>query len=315
MEAVPKSKGAEDLFPPFTPEGLRGDVERILRDSDIDNVDPTLSPTERRTLADRYVAQVDVSRRAAFRYAHERGFSQREIALAATIYGGEIVRARIWSDPDKCMQDLANAREAVDWQNNAVEYILSTNEIQGPGAHKILKSFWSTQNKLMHPFINGGRGESKLAHYQNGILRPVALLHTLRAYNKWDAAAPPDPDDDALNKIDAVAQSNGGTTFVFQIKPQSPEEKQPVTLLPVLPDVVPRSSVKLMPFWHGIMAFARKYDIPQNKVVGVYAQISMNGIDTITGIPEPEIAQYIREQTEALDARIAGNVDNSSMVA
>ncbi|MBI3251518.1 MAG: hypothetical protein HYZ62_01250 [Candidatus Andersenbacteria bacterium] len=143
LEVAPKPKGSEDIFPPFTPDGLRRDVELILRDHDIDKADPTLSSVERRTLADRYVAQVDVSRRAAFKYAHERGFSQEKIALAAAIYGGEIVRARIWSDPDKCMQDLTNAREAVDWQNNAVEYILSTNELQGPKAYETLKSFWA----------------------------------------------------------------------------------------------------------------------------------------------------------------------------
>lgn len=167
----------------------------------------------------------------------------------------------------------------------------------------------------MHPFVNGGRAESKLAHYQNGILRPVALLHALRTYNEWDAATPPDPDDDALNKIDAVAQSKRGINFVFQIKPQSPEETRPVTLLPVLPSTAPRSSPKLMPFWQGITAFGRKYGIQDSRLVGVYAQISMNGIDPTTGMPQPEIAQYIREQTQALDARIAGQVDNSSMVA
>lgn len=308
-----------DIFPEFTPEALRRDIEVVLRDSRLSQHDSRSPRAERQAFVQEYIEQLDLNRRAAIQFGRERKYTPDKIALAATMYGCEMVRANLWINPQEKLRDLNTLRQSITWQNDAAEYILRTNQLPSRDARARLQAFWYNQNKLLDPFFKDATYESNLFRYQNGILRSVMVLHTLRTMNGWEAAPPPDPDDDAIHKIDAVAKSDKGINFVFQLKPQGEGEvdaAHPITLTPVLPDSMPdRSDDVLYPFWQGMTNFGRKYSIPSDRLVGVHAKIATHSLDHLTGLPTDSAALYLSNQVDALDMQLSARLDTSENAA
>lgn len=197
----------------------------------------------------------------------------------------------------------------VHWQHYAAQYIGTLNDKydQRTAARKA-QEFWNCQERVRKTYYGHTEALVAFEKFKNGILRSVALEHILTHTNGWEVVPDMNPATDAVQKIDMIAQSDSGSTFLIQIKSVDAKDDDAHAsgwhIVPVNPRGPTEYEEYMKEFQTGMRQYVTQHGLDASHVQGVYIELSAGRghINKETGMPNEDFARDVALQFESIDA-------------
>lgn len=198
---------------------------------------------------------------------------------------------------------------AVHWQQYAAQYIGTLNDRydQRTATYKA-QEFWNCQERVRKTYYGHTEAPVAFEKFKNGILRSVALERILTHTNGWEVVPDMNPVTDAVQKIDMIAQSDSGNTFLIQIKSVDTKDDDAHAsgwhIVPVDPRGPTEYEEYMKEFQRGMKQYIIQRGLDASYVHGVYIELSAGRghINKETGMPNAEFARDVALRFESMDA-------------
>lgn len=202
-------------------------------------------------------------------------------------------------------------KHAIWWQTYSAQYLTRLNErFDERQAIQQAVEFWRYQERTRRG-LPAREQVVPFEQLKNGVLRMVALQHILEKDNGWKVRIDEDPTTDAVSKIDLIAESPEGITFLIQIKEANQREQELLNNGYAITEVGTWGSDEigyLGEFQEGIKRYIKDHQLSPTQVHGVFVELSAGQqfINRETGKPKPVLAQEVGQEFKLLNKQDSG---------
>lgn len=196
-------------------------------------------------------------------------------------------------------------KHVIWWQAYSAHYLAQINDrFDERQAVQQAVEFWKYQKRARRN-LPAREQVVPFEQLKNGVLRMVALDHILAKGNGWKVRVDEDPNTDAINKIDLIAETPEGVTFLIQIKEANQREQNLLNNGFAVTEVGTVGADEigyLAEFQTGIKKYIKDHQLSAIQVRGVFVELSAGQqfINRETGRPKAQFAQEVGQNFERL---------------